>query len=68
MGSNIRFTFNDINNLIQSWLDWQDAKSWARKRHPAWVQLATQYKRPEIRETYRNKILDEYSKVHWILK
>lgn len=68
MGSNIRFTWNDINNLIKSWFEWQDAKNWAKKRYPAWVQLATQYKRPEIRETYRTKILDEYSKAHWILK
>lgn len=68
MGSNIRFTWNDMNNLIKSWFEWQDAKNWAKRNHPAWVQLATQNKRPEIQATYRNKILDEYSKVHWILR
>lgn len=64
----MNYTWNDIAQIVKAWLEWQDAKNWARKRHPAWVQLATQYKRPEIRETYRNKILDEYNNTHWILK
>ena len=64
----MNYTWNDIKKIIQSWFEWEDAKRWAKKRHPAWVQLATQNNRPEIQETYRKKILDEYNNTHWILK
>jgi hypothetical protein len=51
-----------IKQYIISWIEWQDAKEWAKAFHPSWLQLATQRKRPEIRKTYKNKILDAYRK------
>lgn len=62
---NIRKTFIAIKNNYYLWLEWQDALTWAKMSHPIWVQLATQKKRPEIRETYRQKILREYCDRYW---
>lgn len=61
----IRKTLKTIKNSYQLWLDWQDAVAWAKISRPSWVQLATQRKRPEIRETYRQKILREYCERCW---
>ena len=41
-----------MNTWYDSWLEWQLAKKWSKELHPAWVRLATQIKRPEIRETH----------------
>ena len=51
---------NSIDSWFDSWVEWQLAKKWSKKYHPAWLVLATQRKRPEIRETYRKKVLDAY--------
>lgn len=45
---------------FDSWLEWHRAKRWSKKLHPAWLHLATQRKRPEIKETYRKKVLEAY--------
>lgn len=50
----------DINNAIDLWIEWKKAKRWAKVFHPAWVRFASQRNRPEIRTTYRNKILNAY--------
>ena len=42
------------------WMEWQNAKYWAEQYHPAWIHLATQRNRPELREMYRDKIVREY--------
>lgn len=49
-----------VERTIKSWLEWQKAKTWAKLVHSSWVYLATQQKRPEIRRTYRKKILEAY--------
>ena len=51
---------NSIEKFIQSWIEWENAKIWAELTHPSWLQYATQIRRPELRETYRKKILDGY--------
>ena len=51
---------NEIQRLICAWIEWQDAKEWAKIMHPSWVYFATQRKRAEIRTTYRKKILEAY--------
>lgn len=53
----------NIKAFIKSKREWDRAVSWAKKAHPNWAHLATQMKRPEIRETYRKKILREYCDV-----
>lgn len=49
-----------VNAWFDSWVEWQMAKRWSKKYHPTWMYLATQRKRPEIRETYRKKVLEVY--------
>ena len=50
----------NIKQFAKSWIEWRDAKAWAKALHPNWVRFATQRKRPELRETYRKMILDGY--------
>ena len=47
---------------FDSWCEWQMAKKWSKKYHPAWLYLATQTKRPEIKRVYRKKVLEAYHK------
>ena len=50
----------NIEAMLDAWKEWQLAKKWSKARHPAWVHLATQRSRPEVRETYRKKVLEAY--------
>lgn len=52
--------FDDIESILDAWQEWRRAKKWSKMYHPAWLYLATQRKRPEIRETYRKKVLEAY--------
>lgn len=54
-----------IKRNIKEQCEWQEAVSWAKVSHPSWVKLATQRKRPEIRETYRTKIIRAYCDRCW---
>ena len=48
----LRERFND-------WMEWQDAKEWAKCYHPGWLQIAR--KAPgRTRQVYREKILRAY--------
>ena len=49
-----------MDAYVDSWCEWRQAKKWSKARHPAWVHLATQRGRPEVRETYRKKVLEAY--------
>lgn len=49
-----------VYDFIHSWLEWQDAKCWAKEYHPAWVQLATKAKNKDVRAIYIDKILTAY--------
>jgi hypothetical protein len=42
------------------WLEWQDAKEWAKYYHPGWVQIARKAPRGITRKVYREKILRAY--------
>lgn len=55
-----QFTLDAVINYIREWNKWQNALAWAEVYYPSWAHLATQIRRPEIRETYRKKILREY--------
>jgi hypothetical protein len=52
--------FKEFNIILEEWFEWVDAKRWAKAYHPSWVRFATKISRPEIRETYRKKILETY--------
>ena len=54
-----------IKKGVKEWFEWQDIISWAKLYRPSWVHLATQTKKPEIRETYRKKILRAYYEKCW---
>lgn len=49
-----------IKYAVSSWLEWQDAKAWAKGVHPAWVEIEKRAKSDETRTAYRNKILKAY--------
>lgn len=45
---------------FHDWLEWQDAKEWAKYYHPGWVQIARKAKHKYTRDAYRKKIVSEY--------
>ena len=45
---------------INKWLEWQNAKCWAKEYHPGWVQIATKAKGKTTRQIYRDKIMKAY--------
>lgn len=49
-----------FKHTFSEWLEWQDAKSWAKEFYPAWLRIATKAKSKEVRQMYRNKILRAY--------
>lgn len=49
-----------IKNKLESWIEWQDAKDWAKQYHPAWVEIATKSKSEEARAYYKKMILGAY--------
>lgn len=61
----IQKTLMNIKQVIKNKSEWQEAVSWAKMYHPDWVKLANQRRRPEIRETYRKKIVRAYCDRCW---
>ena len=57
--------WSGIKKDIKEWIEWQDIISWAKMYRPSWVYLATQTKRPEIKETYRKKVIRAYYEKCW---
>ena len=49
-----------IKYAFRSWIEWQDAKEWAKEYHPAWVELAKKARHEEVRKDYKRKILLAY--------
>lgn len=45
---------------IHSWIEWQDAKEWAREYHPAWLEIAQKARHEDTRKEYKQKILLAY--------
>ena len=45
---------------MMQWLEWQDAKAWAKMYHPAWLHIAQNCQTDEVRQYYNAKILCEY--------
>ena len=58
--------WDSFNRNVMLWMEWQNAKYWAEEYHPAWVYLATQRNRPELREMYRDKIVREYYESYFV--
>lgn len=49
-----------LQEAFQEWLEWQDAKAWAKEYHPGWLHIAKKALRKITREVYRNEILKAY--------
>ena len=45
---------------VKRWLEWQDAKAWAKMYHPAWLHIAENCQTEEVRQYYNAKILCGY--------
>lgn len=56
----IRRLWYTAKYAYRKWIEWQDAKDWAREYHPAWVELAKKAKHEETRKEYKRKILLAY--------
>lgn len=49
-----------LRKSFYKWLEWMDAKCWAKEIHPGWVQIATKAKTKRTRQIYRDKIIKAY--------
>ena len=49
-----------IKYAISSWVEWNDAKYWAKYIRPSWLYLATKSRNKEVRRLYRGIILKAY--------
>ena len=49
-----------LRELLYEWMEWQDAKSWAKEYHPGWVHIARKARRKTTRRIYRDKIIRAY--------
>lgn len=55
----IKVDLSLLREWFCDWMEWQDAKVWAKCYHPGWLQIAR--KAPGItRQVYREKILRAY--------
>lgn len=45
---------------VMNWVEWMDAKYWAKQFHPAWVEIATKCHSETARTYYKELILKEY--------
>lgn len=51
---------NRLVKWLCAWLEWMDAKCWAKEYHPGWVQIATKAKGKTTRKIYREKIMKAF--------
>jgi hypothetical protein len=45
---------------VEQRLEWRKAVRWAKKTHPAWVEIVNRCKVDYVRQVYRNLILKRY--------
>lgn len=56
----IRQLWYTIKYAIHSWLEWQDAKDWAKEYHSDWLWIAKKSPIEDRRKEYKRKILLAY--------
>ena len=49
-----------LREWFYEWMEWQEAKEWAKEYHPGWLQIARKAPGKTTRKVYRDKILREY--------
>ena len=62
----IRQMWYTIKYAVSSWIEWQDAKEWAKEYYPAWVELATKARDEGVRKEYKRKILLAYRGAEYV--
>lgn len=55
-----------VKYAIHEWLEWQDAKAWAKEYHPAWLAFATKANSEYVRNEYKRKILMAYRGMDYV--
>lgn len=57
----IRQVWYTLKYAIHSWIEWQDAKCWAKEYHPAWLAIVQNRRASDYtRQIYKQKILLAY--------
>lgn len=56
----IKFALDRLIDNFHDWIEWQDAKSWAKEYHPGLLHLARKARMKETRRIFRNKIVKAY--------
>ena len=51
---------------VHSWIEWRDAKCWAKEYHPAWVEFATKARSEDVKKEYKWKILAAYGGAEYV--
>jgi hypothetical protein len=49
-----------VKGVIRQRLEWRRAVKWARKFHPAWVEIHNRVQNDYVRQVYHNLILKRY--------
>lgn len=49
-----------LTGAIRAWMEWQDAKCWAKKYHPGWLHVVRKCKHKSTQAYYKAKILAAY--------
>ena len=62
----IRQTWYVLKYAVQSWLEWQDIKCWAREYHPAWLEMAVKAKSEDVRQEYKLKLIEAYRGAEYV--
>lgn len=52
--------YERITFRINAWLEWEDAKCWAREYHPGWLHCFKKCKHKATQAHYKAKILAAY--------
>lgn len=49
-----------LRERLYNWLEYQEAKEWAKFYHPGWLQIARKAPTRTTRKVYRDRILRAY--------
>ena len=56
----IKVDLGILRERLYNWLEYQEAKEWAKFYHPGWLQIAKKARTKRTRLTYKDKILKAY--------
>ena len=56
----IKQLWYQITGPVAAWMEWQDAKYWAKSYHPGWLHVVRKCKHKATQADYKAKILAAY--------